>query len=92
MKQPKPGYKTTEWWAVVLTALVAVLPAFLSAFTEAQAGGQGVTASIAVAVAAAAYAFSRGKVKAQHADAEAQASGELGSQSDEDLADALEVE
>ena len=87
----KPGFKSSEWWAVVLTAIVAVLPTFLAAFTDAHAGGQGVLASLGVALAAAAYAYGRSKVKAEHERAKGVAAAALGSQTDAELASDLEA-
>ena len=87
---PKPGFATSEFWAVVLTAVVAVLPTFLSAYSEAHAQGTGVVASLGVALAAAVYAYGRSKVKAQHEMVKRQEIRELGRQSDEDVAAALE--
>ena len=87
---PKSGFKTSEWWGVVLTALVAVLPVFLSAFTDAQAGGHGVAASLGVALAAAVYAYGRAKVKTQHETVKRAEVRRLRKSSDVDLAEELE--
>ena len=66
LPQPKSGFRSSEFWTVLLTAAVALIPIFLDAFAGAQAGGKGMLASLGVALAAAVYAHGRSRVKAAH--------------------------
>ena len=92
LPQLKSGFRSSEFWTVLLTAAVALIPIFLDAFAGAQAGGKGMLASLGVALAAAVYAHGRSRVKAAHEGVKRAEVRRLERSSDAELSEALEAE
>lgn len=65
--QPKPGYRTTELWLAVATAVISILIAYGVLSAEEAEAWQALAVAIvplALSIASGAYSYSRAKVKA----------------------------
>lgn len=68
-----PGKQSSEFLALIVTALVAALPVAMETFKGAVGEGQSWKSAIALAIAAGLYAVSRGLAKAKHEEAKGKA-------------------
>ncbi len=69
----KAGKQSSEFLALIMTAVVAALPVAIEAFKGGIADGQSWKGAVGLAIAAGLYAISRGMAKARHEEAKGRA-------------------